>query len=205
MGGTGLDYMDITSACIINIDHWTVRFEMTVVGDIPEDPSPRFIGYVWGLDLDQDGIFNEFPPYSPGYTDLNVRVAFDPDPTHGAVFGWHGFIDGRAGPQILYESFSIIANTVSFTLSRSSIYDASSFLWEANAIGSLEGTNLPADVAPNYGLPRASWSRLPPVFATVDIYPDTLNTWSLFGKRITAYIGFLKDIVQVTLTYPQSN
>lgn len=161
IGGIGLDYMDITSACIVNIDYWTVRFEMTVVGDIPEDPSPKFIGYVWGLDLDQDGIFNEFPPYAPDYTDLNVRVAFDPDPTHGDVFGWHGFIDGKYGPQILYESFSFIANTVSFTLSLSSIYDPISFLWEVATVGSVEDTNLPSDIAPNYGLPRASWSAHP--------------------------------------------
>jgi len=28
----------------------------------------------------------------------------------------------------------------------------------------------------------------PPIPATIDIYPETLNTWSLFGKWITAYI-----------------
>lgn len=65
IGGTGLDFMDITSACIVNVDYFTVRFEMSVADNIPEDPSPMFIGYVWALDLDQDGIFNEFPPYAP--------------------------------------------------------------------------------------------------------------------------------------------
>ena len=187
MGGTGLNFMDITSACIVNVDYFTVRFEMSVVDNIPENPSPMFIGYVWVLDLDQDGIFNEFPPYAPDYTDLNVRVAFDPDPTHGPVFGWHGFIDGKYGPQILYESFSIVANTVSFTLSLSEIYDPTSFLWQAGTVGSIEGTNLPSDIAPNFGLPRASWSRTPVISATMDINPDTLNLKSK-GKWITCYI-----------------
>lgn len=189
IGGTGLDFMDITSACIVNVDYFTVRFEMSVANNIPEDPSPMFIGYVWALDLDQDGIFNEFPPYAPDYTDLNVRVAFDPDPTHGAVFGWHGFIDGKYCPQILYESFSIIANTVLFTLSLSEIYDPTPFLWQAGTIGSIEGTNLPSDIAPNYGLPRASWSRTPVISATIDINPDALNLESM-GRWITAYIEF---------------
>jgi len=187
IGGTGLDFMDITSACIVDVDYFTVRFEMSVADNIPEDPSPMFIGYVWGLDLDQDGIFNEFPPYAPDYTDLNVRVAFDPDPTHGPVFGWHGFIDGKHGPQILYESFSIIANNVSFTLSLSEIYDPTSFLWQASTVGSIDGTNLPSDVAPDFGLPRASWSRTPVISATMDINPDTLNLKSK-GKWITCYI-----------------
>ncbi|NIO37116.1 hypothetical protein GTO27_05370, partial [Candidatus Bathyarchaeota archaeon] len=40
------------------------------------------------------------------------------------------------------------------------------------------------------------------VDATVDIYPDTLNTWSLFGRFITAYIelpeGYNVDNIDVS-------
>lgn len=179
MGGVGLDYMDITSACIVNVDYWTVRFEMNVVSGIPEDPSPRFIGYVWGLDMDKDEAFSEFPPYAPDNTDLNVRVAFDPN------WGWQGYIDGKPGPYIVYTSFSIQGNKVSLTLQLSDLYDATSFLWQAGTVGSFENNNLPSDIAPDYGLPRAPWKRS--ILAILDMDPDTLNLESK-GKWITAYI-----------------
>ena len=169
IGGLGNSYTDITSACILQVDEDTIQVEMTVVGNIPFSDSDfdHFLGFVWGLDLNENGIFSEFPPYAEEYVDANIRVAHDP------LYGWQAFIDGR--PEVgMLSGFAIIENKVTFSFPMSYIGNPTSFRWETGALeATFDGADLPSDLAPNPGLPRALWLPI-----TLDLYIVEDTTWS---------------------------
>ena len=74
------DYLDIIFVRVSEIDEDNLRFTLQMAGPIPQVPS-HHLGYVWHLDLDKDGLFNN------SAEDLNVRVAYDPNS------GWNGYVD----------------------------------------------------------------------------------------------------------------
>ena len=202
IGGSGNSYTDIISACI-QVDEDTIKVEMMVVGNIPfSDPNfNNFLGFVWGLDLNENGIFTEFPPYADEYIDANIRVAHDPDPTHGEYYGWHAFIDGRPGIGIL-SGFTISKNKVTFSFSLSDIGNPTSFRWEAGTVEStFEGVDLPRDLIPDLGLPRASWPPMPSIISC-----DSLgNPKFMFDKTEEVFVvgnGFPASTIVTTYFIP---
>ena len=103
---------------------------MILDGSPPRTPSEQYLAYVWHFDLDEDGYFY---PDDPG--DVNVRVAWDGDPTHGPYFGWHAYLDGRPIYGIMF-TFTITGNTVTFTFPLSYIDYPTSFSWYGKTIRS---------------------------------------------------------------------
>jgi hypothetical protein len=206
IGGLGNSYTDITSACILQVDEDTIQVEMMVVGNIPfSNPEfNHFLGFVWGLDLNENGVFGEFPPYVAEPIDANIRVAYDPDPTHGEVYGWHAFIDGRPQVGILSE-FTIIKNKVVFSFPMSYIESPTSFRWEAGTPEStFEGVNLPSDLTLDPGLIRASWPPIPSILSC-DSLGEPKDRFVPIEEVFVVGIGFPASIDVTTYFIPDGD
>lgn len=129
--GPGAPYSDIRRAKIQLVrtsflERTHVRVSMVLDGRPPRIPSELYLAYVWSFDL--DGI--------PGFNtvgDVNARVAWDGDQTHGPYFGWHAYLDGVHFAGIMF-TFTIRGNTVTFTFPLSYIDYPTSFSWYGEAI-----------------------------------------------------------------------
>ncbi len=107
IGAIQEDYLDIVSASVSD-QGTNLLFSMDVNGAIPDEP-PQAVGFVWHLDLDENGAFNEFPP------DINVRVAYD------TANGWQGFLDDDVQPPPDLSDFDMVGDTVSLKVPKTSL------------------------------------------------------------------------------------
>jgi len=119
-------FLDITSVTITQIDKNRVRFEMDLADTIPSRPDD-YLMYLWSLDTDRNPSTG-FAHDSMG-AEFNLRVAYDPDPSHGGCYGWHGWIDVMSGyglrPEVKDIEYS--GNVVAMTVNVVDINNSISF------------------------------------------------------------------------------
>ncbi len=125
-GYSDIIYARVDSVPSIYFDNNQIQFTMILNAPIPKTPTDQALAYIWSLNLNGDGLFN-----TPG--DLNVRVAYDGDVTHGVYYGWHAYLDGNDWSGIMY-TFTIKGNVVTFTFPLSYLGNPTSFKWCASSI-----------------------------------------------------------------------
>ena len=123
------DYFKITSARVIGDDENSVKFQMSVAGNIPEIPSAN-IGFVWALDVDKNMETSGHVYHDIG-SDYHVRVAY----VDGE--GWYGTIDViGGGPNRDVEIFDVSGNQIVATVSKEAIdYNEDGFWMVAHVAG----------------------------------------------------------------------
>lgn len=129
-------YVNIVEALITQVDDRNLRFDLRVNGPIPERPSSDYLALIFGLDLNNNNMFNEFPP------DLNLRVGFD------YRFGWFGIIDGTPPAGGTSFKFTISGSSVTFLIPLELLGNPSQFNWSVSTLESTSQSKLPGDNTP---------------------------------------------------------
>ncbi|MFC1977411.1 hypothetical protein ACFLWS_04000 [Chloroflexota bacterium] len=80
---------DIIEASL-TIEREQLIVSMVLRDNIPVKPS-GYTAYIWHLDADGDSATGQ--SFNGIGIDYNLRVAYDPDSTHTANYGWYGYID----------------------------------------------------------------------------------------------------------------
>ncbi len=129
-------YVNIVEASITQVDDKNLRFDLRVNSLIPEQPSSDYLALIFGLDLNNNNMFNEFPP------DLNLRVGFD------YRFGWFGIIDGAPPAGGTSFKFPISGSSVTFLIPLELLGNPSQFNWQVSTLESTSQSKLPGDNTP---------------------------------------------------------
>ena len=129
-------YMNIVEASITQVDDKNLRFDLHVNSLIPERPSSDYLALIFGLDLNSNNIFNEFPP------DLNLRVGFD------YRSGWFGIVDGAPTAGGTSFKYTISGSSLTFLIPLELVGNISQFKWQVSTLESTRQSQLPGDNLP---------------------------------------------------------